>query len=69
MEGGWESGGNLQVIGSLDCESNSVHAFPTLTIHLQLLKVVGAGHMVPYDKPKEALTMLNSWLAAATPGN
>ncbi|RXK37197.1 cathepsin A (carboxypeptidase C) [Tremella mesenterica] len=32
--------------------------------NLTLLKIVGAGHMVPYDKPKEALTMLSSWLQA-----
>ena len=28
----------------------------------QMLKITGAGHMVPMDKPKEALTMLNEWL-------
>jgi carboxypeptidase C (cathepsin A) len=28
----------------------------------QHLKIVGAGHMVPYDKPVEALTMLTQWL-------
>ncbi|WWC99367.1 hypothetical protein V866_006268 [Kwoniella sp. B9012] len=32
--------------------------------NLSMLKIRGAGHMVPYDKPKEALTMLNSWLEA-----
>ena len=30
----------------------------------QLLKVLYAGHMVPFDKPKEALIMLNAWLDA-----
>lgn len=30
-----------------------------------MLKIRGAGHMVPYDKPKEALFMVTSWLDAA----
>ncbi|KIR79192.1 hypothetical protein I306_03753 [Cryptococcus gattii EJB2] len=30
-----------------------------------MLKIRGAGHMVPYDKPKEALSMVTSWLNAA----
>ncbi|PVF93235.1 peptidase S10, serine carboxypeptidase [Serendipita vermifera] len=30
---------------------------------LTFATVFGAGHMVPYDKPKEALTMLNRWLS------
>jgi len=32
--------------------------------NLSLLKVYYAGHMVPLDKPKEALAMLTSWLGA-----
>ncbi|WWD22404.1 hypothetical protein CI109_106895 [Kwoniella shandongensis] len=32
--------------------------------NLTMLKISGAGHMVPYDKPVEALTMLNAWLSA-----
>ncbi|KAK8845458.1 hypothetical protein IAR55_006171 [Kwoniella newhampshirensis] len=32
--------------------------------NLTMLKIKGAGHMVPYDKPLEALTMFNSWLSA-----
>jgi len=30
--------------------------------NLTLLTVENAGHMVPYDKPQEALFMLNEWL-------
>ncbi|CCA73427.1 related to PRC1-carboxypeptidase y, serine-type protease [Serendipita indica DSM 11827] len=30
---------------------------------LTFATVFAAGHMVPYDKPKQALTMLNRWLA------
>ncbi|WWC66700.1 uncharacterized protein I206_100604 [Kwoniella pini CBS 10737] len=37
--------------------------------NLTMLKIRGAGHMVPYDKPVEALTMLNSWLDAGISGN
>ncbi|KIR37376.1 cathepsin A (carboxypeptidase C) [Cryptococcus deuterogattii MMRL2647] len=33
--------------------------------NLTMLKIRGAGHMVPYDKPKEALSMVTSWLNAA----
>ncbi|AFR98075.1 cathepsin A (carboxypeptidase C) [Cryptococcus neoformans C23] len=33
--------------------------------NLTMLKIRGAGHMVPYDKPKEALFMVTSWLDAA----
>ncbi|KAF9979025.1 hypothetical protein BGZ73_007126 [Actinomortierella ambigua] len=29
---------------------------------LTFLRVFGAGHMVPYDKPAESLDMLNSWI-------
>ncbi|WVN87339.1 uncharacterized protein L203_102517 [Cryptococcus depauperatus CBS 7841] len=32
--------------------------------NLTMLKIRGAGHMVPYDKPKEALTMFKAWLEA-----
>ncbi|ORY34286.1 Alpha/Beta hydrolase protein [Naematelia encephala] len=32
--------------------------------NLTHLKILYAGHMVPYDKPKEALVMLNAWLDA-----
>ncbi|OCF45215.1 cathepsin A (carboxypeptidase C) [Kwoniella heveanensis CBS 569] len=37
--------------------------------NLTMLKIRGAGHMVPYDKPKEALTMVNSWLNAVAYGD
>jgi cathepsin A (carboxypeptidase C) len=30
------------------------------------MKVLAAGHMVPLDKPKEALVMLNGWLGAGS---
>ncbi|KAG0258674.1 hypothetical protein DFQ27_004507 [Actinomortierella ambigua] len=30
---------------------------------MTFLRVFGAGHMVPYDKPAESLDMLNRWLA------
>ncbi|RSH85597.1 hypothetical protein EHS25_003736 [Saitozyma podzolica] len=32
--------------------------------NLSLLKIYGAGHMVPFDKPAQALQMLNSWIGA-----
>ncbi|AOW00857.1 Alpha/Beta hydrolase protein [Yarrowia lipolytica] len=31
--------------------------------HFTFLRVYEAGHMVPYDQPKNSLEMLNSWLA------
>ncbi|WRT63688.1 uncharacterized protein IL334_000611 [Kwoniella shivajii] len=37
--------------------------------NLTMLKIRGAGHMVPYDKPVEALDMLNSWLDAVALGD
>lgn len=30
--------------------------------NLRYVRVQAAGHMVPYDKPKEALGMVKSWL-------
>ncbi|WVQ80388.1 hypothetical protein IAT38_002493 [Cryptococcus sp. DSM 104549] len=33
--------------------------------NLTMLKIRGAGHMVPYDKPVEALAMVNAWLDAS----
>ncbi len=30
------------------------------------MKVLYAGHMVPMDKPKEALVMLKAWLDATS---
>jgi len=32
---------------------------------LTLLKIFGAGHLVPTDKPKEALAMFTEWIEAA----
>lgn len=31
--------------------------------HFTFLRVFGAGHMVPHDKPKEALALLNRWIS------
>ncbi|KAK4684296.1 hypothetical protein P7C73_g5896, partial [Tremellales sp. Uapishka_1] len=52
--------GNWKVNGKV---AGSFKSYENLT----LLKVLGAGHMVPYDKPVEALDMLNSWLDATEP--
>lgn len=31
--------------------------------HFTFLRVFGAGHMVPHDKPKQALALLNRWIS------
>ena len=63
MEGRRRGRGDLQEFWQLD--SMSSYRIPTQLssdILAQMLKITGAGHMVPMDKPKEALTMLNEWL-------
>ncbi|TFY83349.1 hypothetical protein EWM64_g656 [Hericium alpestre] len=35
--------------------------------NLTFATVAGAGHMVPYNKPKEALALVNLWLAGKVP--
>jgi cathepsin A (carboxypeptidase C) len=56
VAGSYKTSGNLSV-------STSPHGGGLCS--LQHLKIVGAGHMVPYDKPAEALAMLDSWLGGA----
>ena len=54
VAGSYKSSGPLSVSIFVDMSISE------LTV--QHLKIVGAGHMVPYDKPVQALAMLDSWL-------
>ncbi|KAA1475366.1 serine carboxypeptidase [Dentipellis sp. KUC8613] len=45
-----------KVDGEVAGKTRSAHGFTFATVH-------GAGHMVPYDKPKQALALVNRWLA------
>jgi len=44
-------------------ETKSVRSPSTSGGSLTWATFFGAGHLVPYDKPVEALHMINSWLA------
>lgn len=54
LAGSYKSYDNLTVSQGLST--------PTLTA--QLLKVYGAGHMVPFDQPKHSAVFLDDWLTA-----
>lgn len=34
---------------------------------LSYMEVEDAGHLVPFDRPVEALTLINSWIAQSLP--
>ncbi|KAA1475365.1 alpha/beta-hydrolase [Dentipellis sp. KUC8613] len=45
-----------EVDGQVAGKTRAANGFTFATVH-------GAGHMVPYDKPKQALALVNRWLA------
>ncbi|ODO01955.1 cathepsin A (carboxypeptidase C) [Cryptococcus wingfieldii CBS 7118] len=59
-----KEGYNAADFGDWTVEGKKAGEFKTYG-NLTMLKIRGAGHMVPYDKPVEALTMVNDWLSAA----
>jgi cathepsin A (carboxypeptidase C) len=59
-----EVAGKYKTYGNLSVRDVTASRKDLLRGMVELLKIYGAGHMVPFDKPAQALQMLNSWIGA-----